>query len=76
VIADQSNVQLGWDNVNQKSFEPSDIAPTWIHYDVRCYEAQYLEDRFFCKTLEALDHLQTSRGLSRKLRRRRPRILR
>jgi hypothetical protein len=26
-----------------------------VHYDVRCYEPKYLEDRMFCRTLKQLD---------------------
>lgn len=43
----KSNAQLGWTNTNQKSLEPPDIAPTWIHYDVRTYDKQFLDDKFF-----------------------------
>lgn len=50
--------QIGWSAANRKSFEPSDIAPTWIHLDVRQFERKYLEDRFFCKTSAALDNKQ------------------
>ena len=52
-----SNAQIGWAAKNRKSLEPSDIAPSWIHYDVREYEAPYLDDRFFCKDLAALDRV-------------------
>jgi hypothetical protein len=55
LIVEKSYAQIGWAAANRKAFEPQDIAPTWIHYDVRCYESKYLEDRFFCTTLEELD---------------------
>jgi hypothetical protein len=55
IIVEKSNAQIGWDAANRKSFEPSQIAPTWVHYDVRCYDQKYLEDRFFCKSLEELN---------------------
>ncbi len=56
-IVELSNAQIGWAAKNRKSLEPSDIAPSWIHYDVREYEAPYLDDRFFCKDLAALDRV-------------------
>ena len=52
---EKSNAQIGWAANNKKALEPADIAPTWVHYDVRCYASQYLEDKFFCKTLDELD---------------------
>ncbi len=55
-IVERSNAQIGWDATNRKSLEPSSIAPTWVHYDVRSYERKYLYDRFFCKDLEELDN--------------------
>lgn len=52
----KSNAQVGWSGANMKSFEPANIAPTWVHYDVREFEAKYLEDRFFCKDLASLNN--------------------
>lgn len=46
-ISTLSNIQIGWNDFNVKSFEPSYIAPTWIHMDVRCYDRRYLQDEFF-----------------------------
>ncbi|MEJ8849851.1 peptidoglycan-binding domain-containing protein [Variovorax rhizosphaerae] len=54
-LVEVSNAQIGWGAVNRKALEPDNVAPTWVHYDVRAYEARYLEDRFFCKSLTALD---------------------
>lgn len=56
VIVNHASAQIGWVARNRKALEPSHIAPTWIHYDVRCYEPKYLDDRFFCRSLEELDH--------------------
>lgn len=50
--------QVGWSDTNKKSFEPDNIAPTWVHLDVRQFESKYLQDRFFCKTLKSLDNEQ------------------
>lgn len=50
-----SNAQIGWGASNKKSLEPENIAPTWVHYDVRNFASKYLEDRFFCKSLVELD---------------------
>ena len=71
IIVEKSYAQIGWDAANRKSFEPSPIAPTWIHYDVRSYDPKYLEDRFFCKSLAELDNKQplTSRAIPRPKRR-------
>jgi len=54
-LVELATAQIGWSANNRKSLEPSNIAPTWVHYDVRSYERKYLHDRFFCKNLEALD---------------------
>lgn len=51
-----ADAQIGWSATNRKALEPSNIAPTWVHYDVRCYEARYLKDEFFCKTRAQLDN--------------------
>lgn len=54
-IVEKSNAQIGWAAANKKALEPANIAPTWVHYDVRCYAREYLDDRFFVRTLEELD---------------------
>lgn len=54
-LVETANAQIGWGASNRKALEPPDIAPTWVHYDVRCYESRFLEDRFFCRTLQELD---------------------
>lgn len=55
-IVSTADAQIGWSAVNRKALEPSNIAPTWIHYDVRCYEAKYLRDEAFCRTLRGLNN--------------------
>lgn len=40
---------------NMKALEPADIAPTWIHMDVRCYSRKYLHDKYFIKNNQELD---------------------
>lgn len=55
LLVEKSNAQIGWLGRNRKSLEPSDIAPTWVHYDVREYESKYLRDDFFCRDLAGLD---------------------
>ena len=47
--------QIGWANTNQKSLEPSRIAPTWIHGDIRNYTCEYLSDKYFVKSIKELD---------------------
>jgi len=54
-LAETADAQVGWTARNRKALEPPEIAPTWVHYDVRCYEPKYLADRFFCTSLKALD---------------------
>lgn len=55
-IVETAHAQIGWGAPNRKALEPSHIAPTWIHYDVRCYDTKYLRDDAFCTTLKALDN--------------------
>jgi hypothetical protein len=55
-LVETANAQIGWAANNRKALEPSNIAPTWVHYDVRCYEQKYLKDEYFCKTLKDLDN--------------------
>jgi hypothetical protein len=51
-----ANAQVGWLAANRKALEPSNIAPTWVHYDVRCYAPEYLTDDAFCKTPPELNN--------------------
>ncbi len=55
ILVEKSNFQIGWDAGNRKSLEPSSIAPTWIHMDVRSYELKYLADEFFVTSSDYLD---------------------
>ena len=55
LVVEKSNFQIGWGARNRKSLEPSDIAPTWLHMDVRSYAPGYLDDGFFVKGGEELD---------------------
>jgi len=54
-LVETADAQVGWLAGNRKALEPSNIAPTWVHYDVRCYEAKYLRDEAFCTTQKELD---------------------
>jgi len=54
-LVELSNAQIGWTAANRKALEPSSIAPTWVHYDVRQYDAIYLADSYFCKDADSLD---------------------
>ncbi|AZA93108.1 Predicted chitinase [Chryseobacterium nakagawai] len=59
--------QKEWPNTNLFSIEPIDLLYnskgkvrfdhtfSWIHMDVRQFDAQYLEDKYFCKSLTALN---------------------
>ena len=55
LLVEKSNAQVGWLGSNRKSLEPADIAPTWVHYDVRSYEPKYLKDSYFCTDQNSLD---------------------
>ena len=54
-LVETANAQIGWTASNRKSLEPENIAPTWVHYDVRSYERKYLADDAFCTDLGGLD---------------------
>ncbi len=54
-IMETSNAQLEWRIKNQKALESAKDAPTWVHYDVRCYERKYLGDEAFCTSLVGLN---------------------
>lgn len=55
LLVEVGNFQIGWDAANRKSLEPSHIAPTWVHMDVRSYDGRYLADRFYVRSAEELD---------------------
>ncbi|MDX8393062.1 MAG: peptidoglycan-binding domain-containing protein [Mariprofundales bacterium] len=54
-IVELCNAQIGWASHNKKALEPSSIAPTWVHFDVRCFAQKHLSDELFCKSTEELD---------------------
>ena len=54
-LVENSNFQIGWYGRNKKSLEPSNIAPTWIHLDVRSFTQNYLQEKYFVKTEQELD---------------------
>jgi len=55
VLVENAHAQIGWSAPNRKSLEPANIAPTWVHLDVRSYDRRYLDDRYFVKNEAALD---------------------
>ena len=55
MMVETGNFQVGWGATNRKALEPSNIAPSWIHPDVRCYEPKFLADHFFVANAERLD---------------------
>lgn len=57
ILEEKANFQNGWNIANRKSYEPNSIAPTWVHIDVRSYASVYLDDRYFVRSVEALDAL-------------------
>lgn len=54
-LVEQANFQIGWNGRNKKSLEPSNIAPTWVHMDVRSFSKQYLQEKYFVTTEQELD---------------------
>ena len=57
VLVDACGFQIGWSGINLKALEPSDIAPTWVHTDVRCYQPRYLDESFFVRSADGLDEV-------------------
>lgn len=54
ILVEKCNFQIGWGASNKKALEPSRIAPSWVHMDVRCFNKKYLADKFFVKNMEDL----------------------
>jgi hypothetical protein len=54
-IVRQCNAQMAWSFANKKSLEPANIAPTWVHLDVRCFAPEFLADEHFCSSPVELD---------------------
>ena len=44
-----------WTKRNAFSLEPRNIAPTWVHLDVREFSMQYLKESFFAKNNDVLN---------------------
>jgi hypothetical protein len=55
LLVQHANAQVGWAAPDRKAVVRVNIAPRWIHSEVRCYESKYLEDRFFCRSRAELD---------------------
>jgi hypothetical protein len=55
IMVERANAQIGWGAGNRKALEPADIAPTWVHLDVRNYDQRYLDDRYFVTKAAELD---------------------
>lgn len=55
-LVELCHAQVGWSGANRKALEPAEIAPTWVHYDVRCYGRKYLAERFFCRSAKELNN--------------------
>jgi hypothetical protein len=55
MLVEHANAQVGWLAPNRKCIEPKELAPTWVHYDVRNYDAAFLEDRFFVRSAKELE---------------------
>jgi hypothetical protein len=55
-LVEQANFQIGWNGRNKKSLEPSNIAPTWVHMDVRSFTQKYLQEKYFVTTEQELDN--------------------
>lgn len=55
VLIEKAGFQMGWAGSNRKALEPANIAPTWVHMDVRCYAPRYLADAHFVLGQTELD---------------------
>lgn len=55
LLVEKSNFQIGWNGGNKKSLEPSNIAPTWVHMDVRSFSKKFLQEKYFVTTEQKLD---------------------
>lgn len=62
LMVEKGNFQIGWGANNKKAFEPAEIAPTWLHIDVRCFVSSYLNDSYFVKSNQELDSLEINQG--------------
>ena len=58
LLVEKANCQIGWGARDRKALEPSEIAPTWVHIDVRSYAMQYLDKSLFVTTAAELDRYQ------------------
>lgn len=58
MLVEKGNFQIGWGAQNRKALEPADVAPSWVHMDVRAFARDYLDDYFFVKDLEHLDSFE------------------
>ncbi|MBP2615256.1 hypothetical protein [Chryseobacterium jejuense] len=50
-----SKARINWTTKNEFSLEPANIAPTWIHVDVREFELIYLKDQFFANSAQTAE---------------------
>jgi hypothetical protein len=60
IMVDKCHFQIAWNGNNQKALEPADIAPTWVHMDVRQYSPRFLDDIFFVTDSAQLDSFDMS----------------
>jgi len=58
-IVQKMAAQIAWNGSNQKSLEPSNIAPTWVHFDVRSFAPEYLTSTFFATSETTLNNQVT-----------------
>ncbi len=57
LLVEKCGFQIGWGAANVKVLEPANIAPTWVHMDVRNYGPDYLTDAFFVTGSEQLNRI-------------------
>jgi hypothetical protein len=55
LLVEKATFQIGWGAANRKALEPAEIAPSWVHMDVRSFEKRYLQDDFFVTSAQMLD---------------------
>jgi hypothetical protein len=55
LLTEKCGFQIGWGASNTKALEPSNISPTWLHMDVRCYQKPFLAAQYFVTSEVDLD---------------------
>lgn len=55
IFIKQMGGQMAWRDSNLLSLEPADIAPSWVHFDVRTFSSEYQQDKYYATTQAGVD---------------------